>query len=132
MPKGVYERTPEHLVELRQHARKMREVIEHGLTCNCASCLAKRHDMTGKNNPNWKHGKDEGWYWLHKKAREKTKLWPQKCNRCGVTENLVTHHKDHNWRNNSIDNLEILCKTCHLEEHHDEFSEGIERRERNG
>lgn len=39
------------------------------------------------------------------------------CERCGSDENLLVHHKDRNRRNNSLDNLEKLCKRCHQEEH---------------
>jgi hypothetical protein len=31
---------------------------------------------------------------------------------------LQVHHKDRNRRNNAIDNLIILCPTCHQEEHY--------------
>lgn len=43
-----------------------------------------------------------------------------KCERCDYSkykEVLVVHHKDRNRENPSLDNLEILCPTCHLEEH---------------
>ncbi len=29
----------------------------------------------------------------------------------------VIHHKDHNHFNNDIDNLQLLCKSCHAKEH---------------
>lgn len=44
-----------------------------------------------------------------------------KCNSCGYNkyiEVLQVHHKDRNRKNNSIDNLQILCPTCHQEEHY--------------
>jgi 5-methylcytosine-specific restriction endonuclease McrA len=43
-----------------------------------------------------------------------------KCNHCGWNEVpgvLVTHHIDRNRSNGNIDNLEILCPTCHMVEH---------------
>lgn len=43
-----------------------------------------------------------------------------KCERCGATEDKTTlhlHHKDRNWRNNSISNWEVLCPNCHRDEH---------------
>lgn len=39
------------------------------------------------------------------------------CMRCGSTKFLVTHHKDGNRKNNSLDNLEKICKRCHQLEH---------------
>ena len=42
------------------------------------------------------------------------------CESCGykkIVEVLQVHHKDRNRHNNHIDNLEILCPTCHQEEH---------------
>lgn len=39
------------------------------------------------------------------------------CERCGRTEDLQLHHRNRNWRDNSIDNWEVLCKRCHMEEH---------------
>ena len=42
---------------------------------------------------------------------------PKICERCGSTENILVHHKDHNRRNNELYNLEVLCKRCHQEHH---------------
>lgn len=55
------------------------------------------------------------------------------CERCNIKLELdnpwkwVTHHRDHNRKNNSEDNLEILCKSCHQVEHqvHKNFNKGI-------
>jgi len=45
---------------------------------------------------------------------------PHKCNRCGYNKHpqiLNAHHIDHNRENNSLENLELLCPTCHNEHH---------------
>lgn len=45
---------------------------------------------------------------------------PKKCNRCSYNrhpEVLQVHHVDRDRSNNSIENLEVLCPTCHFEEH---------------
>ena len=43
--------------------------------------------------------------------------YPYKCNRCESTKNLCVHHKDKNRHNNVVENLEIVCKSCHQKEH---------------
>ena len=46
-----------------------------------------------------------------------------KCRMCGVSKDklkkgsLIVHHIDFNKRNNSINNLVSLCRTCHLKLH---------------
>src|ERR1039458_805667 len=54
--------------------------------------------------------------------REKAlKSLPNLCNRCGykeVLEVLQVHHKDRSHENGDIENLEILCPTCHEVEHY--------------
>jgi 5-methylcytosine-specific restriction endonuclease McrA len=42
------------------------------------------------------------------------------CMRCNSTENIHVHHKDRNRKNNELENLEVLCKTCHDLEHLEE------------
>ena len=44
------------------------------------------------------------------------------CERCGWKlrpQVLQIHHKDRNNKNNSLDNLELLCPCCHEVEHYD-------------
>lgn len=44
----------------------------------------------------------------------------EKCSGCGYCEHsdiLGVHHKDENRMNNSLDNLEVLCPTCHSMRH---------------
>lgn len=48
---------------------------------------------------------------------------PKICNRCGYCQNdaaIIIHHKDRNRKNNTIENLEVLCCNCHLIEHNNE------------
>ena len=73
----------------------------------------------------WKEGKETGicgGYGLSRQVRryllEKANF---KCERCGWGEKnpytgkyvLEVHHKDGNYKNNSEDNLEVLCLNCH-------------------
>ena len=50
----------------------------------------------------------------HVKAR---KFLGKSCEVCSSSKNLVVHHCDENWRNNSPDNLQTLCDSCHKSWH---------------
>ena len=36
-----------------------------------------------------------------------------RCQGCGRTDKLETHHIDEDWRNNDVDNLVTVCVDCH-------------------
>ena len=40
------------------------------------------------------------------------------CEICGSEKNVDVHHKDGNYLNNSLENLQRLCRSCHMKEHH--------------
>lgn len=41
-----------------------------------------------------------------------------KCEKCGTTSGLLdVHHRDLNVMNNKTDNLQVLCRSCHLKIH---------------
>lgn len=40
-----------------------------------------------------------------------------KCIRCGTPENLQVNHKDEDFTNNSPENLETVCGSCHMKAH---------------
>ncbi len=42
------------------------------------------------------------------------------CERCHYdkTRIIQVHHKDRDKTNNTLNNLELLCPNCHMEEHH--------------
>jgi len=40
-------------------------------------------------------------------------LLPNRCEICGSDKNLEIHHKDGNRRNNSLNNLMVVCRSCH-------------------
>lgn len=56
---------------------------------------------------------------MHYRARLLTKDIAQ-CNRCPALAQL-THHRDGNPRNNVPDNLERLCRRCHIAHHRPEL-----------
>jgi hypothetical protein len=72
------------------------------------------NNQSGSKNHMWKGGVG---------AYSKLKTEVTACERCGKlrpeTDGFVfcTHHKDENRYNNSLDNLEVLCKRCHQLEH---------------
>ena len=63
--------------------------------------------------------------YMHKKEFKKLRerLLKQnnyRCSECRKYKDnwyLVIHHKDHNWRNNKINNLVVLCRSCHQKLH---------------
>ncbi len=51
----------------------------------------------------------------HRFARKHfLKLW---CETCHATDALEVHHRDRNPRNNSRENCQTLCETCHTQLH---------------
>src|SRR5690606_3770283 len=58
---------------------------------------------------------DPSWYTAHKWAREIKKA--EMCEIRGSTKNVEIHHKDENWKNNSLENLQALCRSCHVKTH---------------
>lgn len=42
-----------------------------------------------------------------------------KCCRCDAESSLIVHHVDRNKKNNKLNNLITLCKSCHINEHHE-------------
>ncbi|MBU0613075.1 HNH endonuclease [Patescibacteria group bacterium] len=75
------------------------------------SCQTKwrNKEFSGTKHPNWKGGE----YTYHR-VMIKHKIKPI-CSNCGIKDKriLVIHHKDHNRKNNEIDNLIWLCRNCH-------------------
>lgn len=82
-----------------------------------------QYNQSGKNNNHYKNGSGIDWF------KEALKVLPEKCNRCGKTEEelkketgssircLLLHHKDGVHTNNTPSNWEILCKSCHQNHH---------------
>lgn len=47
------------------------------------------------------------------------------CESCGATTRLHVHHADSNPSNNSPDNLQTVCVTCHMKWHHLQWRRGV-------
>ena len=44
--------------------------------------------------------------------------YEKKCSKCGREDGQIdVHHKDKNRKNNRIDNLQVLCASCHAKIH---------------
>lgn len=63
----------------------------------------------GKRNGRYKDGSQST---LYRQMIEK-----DKCSTCGVTERLVVHHRNGNHQDNRLDNLQVLCESCHNRVH---------------
>lgn len=40
-----------------------------------------------------------------------------KCERCGTTNQIQYHHRNHDRRINTLENAELLCDSCHKYHH---------------
>ena len=101
MPKKVTEQ----ICKICKKSFRTRE----SMTCSpkCHSELKK-----GKDNPNWNGGTSFAFY--DRIAKENL---IQKCCLCGSIKFLLVHHKDGNRKNNNLDNLMVVCKSCHAKIH---------------
>ena len=67
-----------------------------------------------ENKPNWKGGYTSSVY--NDIAFTELGLDPV-CNECGSTKFICVHHIDKDRTHNTIDNLVVLCKSCHTRLH---------------
>src|SRR5579864_1017884 len=74
--------------------------------CN-QSCMAANFDR--------RHSPVVGWSTAHYHARKSVPKGP--CVRCGKPNARDVHHEDENFLNNSPENLERICRSCHNREH---------------
>ncbi len=74
-------------------------------------CMRKDKIHVGKNNSNWSNS--------HTTARNINELIinEHNCKECGKEGRLDVHHKDGDFNNNNLNNLEVLCRSCHMKKH---------------
>lgn len=62
---------------------------------------------------------DQDYRCSHATAQKLAKrfLNTEMCELCGSTKKLDVHHKDEDYNNNNITNLQILCRSCHMKIH---------------
>lgn len=76
-------------------------------------CMATAFDARPVKN-------DPGWATAHHHAR---KLVPVgACEKCGSPDARDVHHRDGNYQNNDLSNLQRLCRSCHSKEHRQKSS----------
>lgn len=82
---------------------------------SCAASYNNSHYRRGINNPNWIDGLHAGASYI----KEAFRNYKAKCAICGLEEKccLQVHHVDENRKNNSVDNLIVLCANCHNRVH---------------
>lgn len=78
--------------------------------CN-RECMRKDWLKTEKGNQSSRSA--------HTTSRKANELFLQRyeCELCGKTQNLDVHHIDGDYQNNKIDNLMVLCRSCHMKQH---------------
>jgi len=54
--------------------------------------------------------------------RKAFEIYGRKCSICGETNRQIDiHHKDQNRKNNKIENLQVLCASCHAKLHKQQY-----------
>ena len=94
--------------------------------CCSDTCFRElmRNIQLNNQNSNWKGGHSQGHY---QRIRRETK--EEICEWCGkIGCRLDTHHKDRNKANNSLDNIMVLCVSCHAYLHYIEDERGLNGR----
>jgi 5-methylcytosine-specific restriction endonuclease McrA len=76
-------------------------------------CKEKRNQgRVGEKNPNYKHG-----FYIDDRKAKKLGIIKKECEFCLKETNLEFHHKDCKHWNNILENLQILCSSCHKRLH---------------
>lgn len=83
----------------------------------------RRRDQSGSNNAMYKNGLSRAT--ISRTTRvilREARINQQLCMRCGAQKprhegRHNVHHKDRNRANNTLENLEVLCVSCHAIEH---------------
>lgn len=75
-------------------------------------CYGKnREDVTGENNWKWNGGIKTYRKYVSDKLENGV------CEICNKKIKLLVHHKDTNRHNNRLENLQVICFSCHCNIH---------------
>lgn len=104
-------------LERKRYSNSVEDLTRFSKRKYCGiECLRRAYIGNGK--------KEKTWGPAHKTARGIVYLIEDRekvCSRCGSTTNVDMHHKDHNHSNNASENLVLLCRSCHMKEHHSQI-----------
>lgn len=70
-----------------------------------------RPNIVGENHGMWKGGEASD---VAKRRRAQRRIPLGQCERCKVKEAVDHHHKDRNTGNNDRQNVQCLCRRCHM------------------
>ena len=119
MPKGVIKFSEEWKNNLKKNhkgmtGRKQTEITKEKIRKSITG--KKRLDMRGDKNCCWNNGSSFVFYRKNSaEFKEKRLVVFQRdicCKVCGKNGEVV-HHIDYNRRNNEIENLILVCRSCH-------------------
>jgi 5-methylcytosine-specific restriction endonuclease McrA len=104
-----------HLEEFKKNKKcKYFKLKKYYIPKNIKKVVNKRENydaLIGENNPNWNGGMRN---YQMLKYRKTFLSVQQKCSVCGTTkERLLIHHIDRNYKNNRLDNCQVVCRGCH-------------------
>ena len=108
--------TPEEYRRRKQEANRRSYLRKKGYDIPFRRSGPERGAVAGSANPNWK-GDVAPSVWAAR-ARARALLPPSSgaCERCGSPGEEI-HHRDRNPLNEARENLERLCRPCHIMEH---------------
>lgn len=111
------------------HRRPSKPKSKSGLYFCCRNHKDKAQRLDGLEDFTLDHyGKGNGSWSYRERALEH---YGSICNRCQYNKNeaiLEVHHTNRNRSENLLNNLEVLCKNCHYEEHLEDKAKRIQDR----
>lgn len=99
-----------HIKGTYKHSKKTKEKLKRLWTIERK--IKASYEKQKQKNPMWKHGR----YAIRRIIFEEIGK-KYICELCGSTQQIEIHHKDKNQYNNKIENIAILCKSCHSKQH---------------
>ncbi len=92
----------------------------------CMKCKIIHQDYWNEKNPRYNKGESAGYI---KRLADKSVIDSGRslnlCEKCSKEETnprkIQPHHKDRNRKNNNPNNLIVLCKSCHVKTHHNDY-----------